>query len=68
MPLANLHHILIFILCLWLIALWLAAFYYANPLFLMGIPILIYTYFFRNATNCDIKQGFGKYIIAIIYV
>jgi hypothetical protein len=32
-------------------ALWLAAFYYAKPLILREISLLIYVHFFRNATR-----------------
>jgi hypothetical protein len=37
MPLGNLHFFIIFAVSFWFDALWLIAFYYANPLFLMGL-------------------------------
>jgi hypothetical protein len=47
MPFANLCHFLIFAVSFLFNVLWLAAFYCANPLFLMNI-ILICAPFFRG--------------------
>jgi hypothetical protein len=43
MPFANLHHFLIALSQFRFVATWLAVFYCANPLFLMGISIVIYS-------------------------
>jgi hypothetical protein len=49
-PLSNLHHFLIYthFPCN---SDWLAAFCYSDALFLMGISVMIYAYFFRNTSR-----------------
>jgi len=52
MPLASSHHFSIFTVSLfWFNTLWLAALYYAKPVCLMRISVLIYVLFFRNANR-----------------
>jgi uncharacterized membrane protein len=41
---------------------WLAAFYYANPLFVMGISLLIYAYF--SGTQLGRKTRAGYIVIS----
>jgi hypothetical protein len=42
--------------------LWLAAFYYANPLFLMGVSILVYAFLFTplsQVRNSGVEKKLG---------
>ena len=63
MPLANLYHFLLALSQFQFSATWLAVFYCANPLFLMGISIVIYSilicvHFFRMQLGCKPRAGY----------
>ena len=47
--------------------LWVTAFYYANPLYLMGISLLIHAHFFQEC-NQVIKQELGVYGLNINFL
>jgi hypothetical protein len=58
MLLPNLHDSLICALSFSVQCFWLAAFYYANPLFLMGISFLIYAHFSGTQLGRKTRAGY----------
>jgi hypothetical protein len=70
-PFINLHHFLIYPSHFLFNALRLAAFYYADPSFLMIIsfliyPFLIYVHFFQNH-NKGVKQDLNVFRFTAVY-